>query len=256
MAKTRKPGLLPEWAMRITALRKRLHISQGEFARGLECSSMTVSRWERGLLMPSAHYYVQLGKLATGPDSWFFWGQAGLQVADITRGLPGVGQSKLRLSTGLDWAHAGGAIKNEAASGALVPLPLLKATAGTHGGSGAKLLSLDRVPATKLMGAPAEWCPNPSYTSLLRVKGESMEPLIRDGDILAVDSFQTEQANLNGKIVVAASDRKGLCVSRLRHYKTFDVLESENREYESVVLGKGSGWRIIGRVLWWISAAP
>jgi phage repressor protein C with HTH and peptisase S24 domain len=83
-----------------------------------------------------------------------------------------------------------------------------------------------------------------------------MEPLIRDGDIAAVDSSQTNRAELDGKLVIVTNEEKGLCVSRLRRYPKFDVLESENREYQSVVLGKSSGWRIVARVLWWISAAP
>jgi phage repressor protein C with HTH and peptisase S24 domain len=91
---------------------------------------------------------------------------------------------------------------------------------------------------------------------LLRVRGHSMEPLIHDGDIAAVDSSQTDRAQLDGKVVIVTSEEKGLCVSRLRRYPKFDVLESENREYQAVVLGKSSGWRIVARVLWWISSAP
>jgi len=131
-----------------------------------------------------------------------------------------------------------------------------KATIGTHGVQGDRRSSLRTIPSSEVIGAPANWCPNPSYTSLLRVRGHSMEPLIRNGDILAIDSFQTERSDLYGKIVVAASEKKGLCVSRLRHYEDIDVLEGENREYDPVILSKASGWRIVGRVLWWISAAP
>lgn len=83
-----------------------------------------------------------------------------------------------------------------------------------------------------------------------------MEPLIRNGDILAVDSYQTDRGQLYGKVVIASHEQKGLCVSSLRRYESLDVLEGENREYDPVVLNKASGWRIVGRVLWWISAAP
>ena len=104
--------------------------------------------------------------------------------------------------------------------------------------------------------AGSEWCPNPRYTSLLRVAGHSMEPRIHDGDIAAVDSSQTDRAKLAGKIVIVSKEKKGLCVSRLQRYEQFDVLESENREYQSIVLDKSAGWHIVGKVLWWISAAP
>src|SRR5262249_19125810 len=149
----------------------------------------------------------------------------------------------------LEKAHAG-------ATADVVALPLLKAVASAHGGVTDHHLSLRLIPATKMVGAPSDWCPNPNYTSMLRVKGKSMEPLIHNGDILAVDSFQTDSARLFGKIVVVANEKNGLCVSRLRRYETFDVLESENREYEPLVMNKAGGWRILGRVLWWISAAP
>lgn len=133
---------------------------------------------------------------------------------------------------------------------------MLKAVIGSHGVQGDRRSSLRAIPATEILGAPAPWCPNPSYTSLLRVKGHSMEPLIRDGDILAVDSFQSDRHELYGKIVIAVNEQKGICVSRLRHYDSLDILEGENRQHEPVVLNKASGWRIMGRVLWWISPAP
>ena len=80
-----------------------------------------------------------------------------------------------------------------------------------------------------------------------------MQPLIRQGDLLAVDTFQTERSDLYGHIIVAGTDQTGLCVSRLRRYDSVDLLEAEDRKYDSVVLTKGSRWRIVGKVIWWIS---
>ena len=257
MTRLRKTTPLPEWASRIIALRHNLKMSQGKLAKRLECSAMTISRWERGLQAPTAHYYIQLGKLAGKNDTWFFWERAGLQMANVSRVLPASEANGALTAPALDDARAGsGARMSEISRERLVALPVLRAVAGTHGNRGDKKLSLDRIPASRLMGAPADWCPNPRYTSLLRVRGHSMEPLIRNSAILAVDSFQTDESELDGKIVVVAHEQNGLCVSRLRRYAGVDVLESENREYEAIVLGKNSGWRIIGKVLWWISAAP
>lgn len=259
MRKREKQSALPEWATRISELRESLKISQGELARRMECSAMTVSRWERGLLAPSAEYYVQLGNLAEPPESWFFWERAGLRADKITRAMPGRSWGTPGHSTSeLEHAAAGAAPAQgrSARKGNMLPLPVLKATAGTLGEQGARRMSLGTIPATNVIGTPPDWCPNPQYTSLLRVRGHSMEPLIRDNDLVAVDSFQTERGELDGKIVVATHDEKGLCVSRLRRYDNFDILEAENRKYSGILLKKGSGWRIVGKVLWWISAAP
>ena len=258
MRKTKNQPVLPEWALRVTQLRERLNISQGELARQVECSAMTVSRWERGLLAPSAEYYIRLGNLGDAVESWFFWERAGLQVARVIRSLEHSVRHPVLPTNELDPARAGAArvATKPGKKPSIVPLPLLNATASTHGGYGDRRISLNAIPATRVMGTPSNWCPNPQYTSLLRVKGHSMEPLIHDSDILAVDSFQTDRSELEGKVVVVANEEKGLCVSRLRRYEDFHVLESENRQYEGIVLNKTSGWRIVGKVLWWISAAP
>jgi phage repressor protein C with HTH and peptisase S24 domain len=243
-----------EWAEQIRNLRQKLGISQGELARKLDCSAMTVSRWENGLLAPTSRYYIELGKLAGKQDCWFYWGRAGLQSSDVMPFLSDRERKQfpMRAEEPMELAAAGGGTRKAK----VVPIPVLQATVGTHGGQGDRHGNLNYIPAREIMGAPLEWCPNPSYTSLLRVRGHSMEPLIHDGDIAAVDSSQTDRAQLDGKVVIVSSEEKGLCVSRLRRYPKFDVLESENREYQAVVLGRSSGWHIVARVLWWISAAP
>jgi len=248
-----------DWAEQIRNLRRELGISQSELARKLDCSAMTVSRWENGQLAPTARYYIELGKLAGKEECWFYWGRAGLQTSDVMPVLTERERKQFsaRPEEQMELASAGGGARQEAArKPKMVPIPVLQATVGTHGGQGDRHGNLSHIPTREILGTPPEWCPNPSYTSLLRVRGHSMEPLIRDGDIAAVDSSQTNRAELDGKLVIVTNEEKGLCVSRLRRYPKFDVLESENREYQSVVLGKSSGWRIVARVLWWISAAP
>jgi DNA-binding XRE family transcriptional regulator len=254
MKKKSKLGTLQEWASQITKLRERLKINQAELARRIECSAMTISRWERGLLQPSAEHFIQLGNLGSKSEAWFFWEMAGIQASKMVDALRGSSRkSGLVGGAPLERAHAGAM---PAHPSELVGLPLLKAVIGSHGVHGDRRSSLRAIPATEIIGAPSPWCPNPAYTSLLRVKGHSMEPLIRDGDILAVDSFQTERTKLYGKVVVAVNGKMGICVSHLRHYDGLDVLEGDNRQHDPIVLNKASDWRIMGRVLWWISAAP
>src|SRR5258707_15863088 len=71
------------WAEQIRILRQKLGISQGELARKLDCSAITVSRWENGQLAPTARYYIELGKLAGKQDCWFYWGRPRLHTRDI-----------------------------------------------------------------------------------------------------------------------------------------------------------------------------
>src|SRR5579859_7668439 len=78
---------LQEWASQITKLRDRLKINQAELARRMECSAMTISRWERGLLQPSAEHFIQLGNLADKSEAWFFWEMGGVRPAKVMEAL-------------------------------------------------------------------------------------------------------------------------------------------------------------------------
>jgi hypothetical protein len=174
---------------------------------------MTVSRWERGLLEPSADHYIQLGNLAGKTDCWFFWSRAGLSSANVMRLLPGVRPARVPSSSSpeLEPVIAGSGAKRSKAQ--LVAIPLLKVHAGTHGEVGDDLSDLDEPTADDMIAAPAQWCPNPTFTKCLRVKGHSMMPLIHDGHIVAVDSSQTDISRLDGKVVIAWHEQKGLSIS-------------------------------------------
>ena len=78
---------LPTYARRIKALRKSLSLNQLEFGRRLKCSSMVISRWERGLQKPPADCLIAMGKMASPPGGWFFWRIAGIDQADAKRML-------------------------------------------------------------------------------------------------------------------------------------------------------------------------
>lgn len=241
---------LAEWALQITKLREHLGINQAELARRLTCSAMTISRWERALLQPSAEHFIQLGNLGDRTQAWFFWEMAGIQPAKMADALTTA--SKSRRSSELLRERARHTSIDEGRESENVSVPLLKGFIGAHGYAGDRR-SLRTIPAKGTVSVPAKWCPNPDYTSLILVRGRTLEPLIRDGDVVVVDSFQTERENLYGSLVVAAHQKQGLSLAFLRRYGTVDVLEGESRRYEPVILSKPGVWRIVGKVLWWIS---
>lgn len=76
---------LPGWAVRINTLRNRLHLNQTDFGRMLHCSSMAISRFERGLQKPPADFFIALGKLAGSRSGWYFWHMAGVTARDVRR---------------------------------------------------------------------------------------------------------------------------------------------------------------------------
>lgn len=245
----------PEWSRKIELVRRGRELSQAEFGSRLGVSAMAVSRWERGASEPTGEMYIRLGNLADTSLCWFFWKRAGLRPSDVARVLPEARRQFAR-SRALDVAlvHAGSGRKQSLKKANLVVLPLLPVHAATPGSRGDNI-DLAESPPESVLAAPQEWCPNPASTLCLRVKGDSMSPLILDGYIIAVDTSDTENSNLVGQIVVATHKEKGLLISRLIRFDHMDALVSDRREYEAVPVTAGSDWRIVGRVLWWTGRA-
>src|SRR5438105_7723591 len=161
-------------------------------------SAMSVSRWERGQVEPSGGAYIRLGNLADDPLCWFFWGRVGLTMSDVTRVLRKTNRrlSQNRITT-LQVVHAG-AGKRLCGKEAFVAIPLLPVRAGAPGVEGDKVADLDQLKPEAMLAASADWCPNPASTISLRVKGNSMSPLILDGYIIAVDTSDGSPDNLLG----------------------------------------------------------
>lgn len=248
----RRSGIVPpEWSLKIEGLRRARQLSQAEFGRQLGVSAMAVSRWERGVAGPAGATCIRLGNLAGDPLCWFFWKRAGLRLSDVTRVLPAARHRLARnVVPGVEMVRAGSGKKPSLKKARLIAIPLLPVHAGTSGSPGDNI-DLAEAPVESVLAAPASWCPHPTSTVCLRVKGNSMAPLILDGYIIAVDTSAVESDSLVGQIVVASHEEKGLLVSRLIRFDHTDALVSDHREYESLPVRSGSEWRIVGKVLWW-----
>ena len=247
----------PSWAKAIRTLRESLNLNQTEFGSRLGFSAMAVSRWERGAQEPPSHGYIGLGNLARDSSCWYFWERAGLRSEHVLRVLPTL-ERNTRVSKlqNFEIVSAGVGPKRQHGKIQLVALPLLKVVAASHGEKGDDLHLLSDAPIENMMAAPKDWCPNPAYTSCLRVRGNSMAPMIQDGYVVAVDSSQIDRNSLDGKIVIAWHKDVGLTISRLRLYDQTAVLVPENSEYAAVTISAKQPWKIVATVLWWIGRAP
>src|SRR5438105_1910543 len=192
--KTMRESSKPEWAKAVSRLRDALQLSQTNFGQRLRCSAMSVSRWERGVLEPSPGQYLNLGNLAPDPLCWYLWGRAGLRPNDVMRVLPAF-RRRLRENRLPDFAlvNAGSGPRKSTDKLRLIAVPLLKVTAGAHGHKGDDVVDFEQQVPDSMIAAPRDWCPHPEHTLCLRVKGDSMMPLLHDGYIVAVDASQTER---------------------------------------------------------------
>ena len=103
----------------------------------------------------------------------------------------------------------------------------------------------------------SRWVRDVETTRCLRVKGDSMEPVLPDGSICAVDLAQRDPKALLKKIVAARVD-DGVTIKWLQLAKEVLVLRPENREHDTIVLhpGEDEDNPIVGQVTWWWAPAP
>src|SRR5260221_4593932 len=247
----------PPWAKAIRALRDSLHLNQTEFGGRIGFSAMAVSRWERGALEPPAHGYIALGNIAKDASCWLFWERAGLRSENVLRVLPATEKKTTKfMSEEFEVVAAGAGSRKQTKKVHLVAVPLLKVAAGSRTEQGDKRHILHDAPVESFLAAPTDWCPNPAFTSCLRVRGNSMAPLIQHGYVVAVDSSLIDLGSMDGKIVIAWHKDVGLTISRFRRYDNTEVLVSENPEYGSLTIGPKQPWKIVATVLWWGGRAP
>src|SRR5215469_7505216 len=249
MAKIEKHAKQSDWAASILCLRERLGLTQSGLGSRLHYSAMAVSRWESGKQEPTSKCYVQLGNLAGEPDCWLFWGRAGLRRGDIQNMLPGTRTvSRMTEWPDIDIVRAGSGKRNPATFETLRPkmiaIPLLDVDAGALGEPGSPQINFTEAVIDQMIAAPALWCVNPAETNCMRVKGNSMSPLIKEGDIIAVDGSITDPALLSGKIAVAWHRRTGLALARFIDVDGVHLLESENPEHMPVPVEKDRNWHI------------
>jgi transcriptional regulator with XRE-family HTH domain len=79
-----------DWHARILRLRKSLRLNQSDFADRMDYSAMAVSRWENGTHEPTSRAYLQMGNLAQGGESTWFWTRAGLNTTELARHRKGL----------------------------------------------------------------------------------------------------------------------------------------------------------------------
>lgn len=228
----------PEWAVQIERLRERLHLNQAGLARLLNVSPMAVSRWERAVNEPEAAFYIHMGTLAGDPDCWYFWQRAGLPASDLKRAL--------RKSKTVKSPH--GAVEELETHA----IPVLSVSAGTTA-AGDNDPNLEQSPAIAKVMAPADWNENRENVRCLRIAGEGMAPLITDGSIVAIDLSQFDAAKLNNMVVLAWHKDHGLLVRRLKRFASAEVLVADADRSGSNSLTFDRDWRILGRVVWWLS---
>lgn len=89
----------------------------------------------------------------------------------------------------------------------------------------------------------------PDKMVLMEVFGNSMEPELKSGDTVLVDSSQN---NIIAGLIYAVGIEDTIMIKRVEKHPGKILLRSDNREYEPIIIEGESinGLRVIGRIIW------
>lgn len=248
----------PDWPSRIRDLRRILNLSQDQLARRLEVTKKTVAEWEQGRQPPSPERFLQLARLAApGPlRHWFIRNALERIGADphlVLEALLREGRHsaqpaplplpELRVVAPADWSERLRALES---LDFYAPVPLLKDAAAA--GSARAIADAD---IEGFVLVHYSMCPNPVNFACVRVRGDSMTPILHDGAIVAVDHTQRDPHVLH-QSMVAAHYEEGVTVKWLeRHPDGKLLLVPENKNHPTLVLPRSLENPIIGLVSWY-----
>jgi SOS-response transcriptional repressor LexA len=239
----------PRWAERISAARKKLRMSQTDFAAALNVGQGNVSKWERGTNKPLPDVFVRIAGLVSGADKLFFWEAAGLRSEYFMGTAEKTMPSELVRATTQVIAESYAPIgdrSNKTAEAVLVPLLSGSAAAGNP-------RSISERDIDQYLPCPKYLLPKGGAIVAVKVSGDSMAPIVDDGYMVFVDISKREPDKLINKMV-AASDADGVTIKWLRrdlgHYLL--VPHNVSQRHPVRVLNTQAGWGIVGEVVKWI----
>lgn len=240
-----------ELASRILEARIGAHLTQEAFAEAIHVSVSSVSQYESGRITPRLPTLKRIAGVTGRPLSWFFSSDEGAQVPRRRRIRGRKAPPHAAVAALPADLHA--AVR-EAVREEVHRVISLFPTSGAHpnevssltGESAVILVPLyDEVPAGVPTDAlqtaqgsvfvPREWTRG-GTVFCLKVSGHSMEPLIMDGDVIAV---RRQPSAESGSIVLASvpgvAEIGDYTIKRLRKRGRQVVLEPLNPAYETIL---------------------
>jgi SOS-response transcriptional repressor LexA len=207
---------------------KKLQAGQKSLADLLGVSQGMISQWENGQLLPSPMALMAIGRIAGEDRDWWFQ-RAGARYAQV---------DKLHRRYKEIFEVSSKENRTILVYGSVIP-------------AGPGSFRFVPTEAEGKMSFPGAWFEESASIVGLRIRGESMFPLISTGDIVVVDIWKRKRAALIGAIV-AVSDGQGVSVKYLRKSGKRFFLVPHNPDVDNPEIEVAERERIIGRVVGWV----
>lgn len=215
----------------IRSMRKSLGMTQIEFAKAIGSRQSSVTEWESGKSRPGGNYLLKIAALTADEDL----------------------KRQLLEASGLSKFVSQSEPKSATADYPTLSIRLLRdpAAAGTP-------RMVDERETERIVEIPKSFFRSGhGQVVAIRVKGESMSPLILPGSIVFIDVSQRDPRQLVNAMV-AARVEGGVTIKFLRKSKKLLLLVAYhvNPLYDVIPLSETEGDAIVGRVVGWFSEPP
>lgn len=220
---------------RLKEERERLGLTQAKLGALVGAAERTVIEWEKNASSPKGHLLEVMGRL-------------GLDAAYVVTGqrLPRVQESAARYALNQSGPQQE---QEDRVPDWLVPIPRYEVRAGAGAGTQMYEIELKGTFAIRRDAMSRTFGREGDGFAAVLVTGDSMEPTLRDGDEIVID---TRMVDTRDGVYVFALDGD-LRVKRLRRRMDGDLeVWSDNPAYprEIVKAESAAGLRVIGRVVW------
>jgi phage repressor protein C with HTH and peptisase S24 domain len=237
---------------RLREERERLKLSQTAFGMLAGASKPSQVRYESGLRSPDGAYFAAVA--AAGVDILYvLTGRRDDGIMRLQAEATGAPlQRRLQAQT-LAMLHPGGQDDDDQPDPAFIPVPLLEARLSAGGGAENGTASIND--HTSSVAFPSAWFRRHAIphaaARLVGIAGDSMEPLLSDGDLAMIDTAHTE---VRRGLIYALNDIDG--TTRVKHVDLVPrfglLLRSANPAWPPEPRAGDDANRvtIIGRVVW------
>jgi len=262
---------------RLRLSRKRKSMTQKQLGELLGVSWSMISGWERAINRISDEYLVHISNILDISIDWLLTGEEKPEISDefdfspretakLLREDPEIHRfvNKLLAERSRRLADERRALLQDAAvieivtpeeagktwigrrTQQFIPVPLYDDMIRIAAGQPATIES-EHLEGYAIIWK--DWVKNPKYSTAVRIRGDSMAPVLVNHSIICIDHSQQNPRMLQNKIIVAKID-EGVTVKYLRKKGKAWFLEPANPEYPVQPFRPDQGDTIIGRIVW------
>ncbi|TKJ28926.1 hypothetical protein CEE39_09735 [bacterium (candidate division B38) B3_B38] len=221
-------------------------LPQTKIAKICGVTHQAANRYFKKGLIPNYDAMLRISKYANVSMEWLLTGKGSEELLATAAGEAGVlseATANISINTSAEYQKM---LQNQLRAKAYVPIPLISASIAA-----CEPLVIEEKDIENFVIVSQAWVKQRHTYRCLRVRGNSMHPIISDGFIVAINLTENDPLKSERQII-AARHKDGVVIKYLHLTERDYVLSPHNlSEYKPIVIPRTAPNPIIGKVAWW-----